>query len=54
MVVVKEFRNHTELNDYLRNNPIPTEFNIIPIARLFENPATKLLTNTITYILIIN
>jgi hypothetical protein len=54
MAQVKEFRNHTELNDYLRSNPMISEFHIVPIARLFENPATKLLTNTITYVLIMN
>ena len=52
MVFVREFRHVDELNEYLRNN-ILKSFEIIPIARTYINPTTKLLTNSMTYILII-
>jgi hypothetical protein len=52
MVFVKEFRHVEELNDYLDRNKLKA-FEIMPLTRTFVNPSTKLLTNSITYILII-
>ena len=52
MVFVKEFRHVEELNEYLKNTAL-RGFEVIPLARTFVNPSTKLLTNSITYILIV-
>lgn len=52
MVEVKEFRNVQELNLYFKDHKLEI-FEVIPIARMFENPQTKLLTSTMTYVLVV-
>jgi hypothetical protein len=49
---VYEFHNILELNEHLGIYKVDGE--VIPISRTFINPTTKLLTSTMTYILIIH
>lgn len=53
MVEVLEFKGLRELNEYLEGKNFHNEFEIKPVARIFEHPETKLIVNSITYILII-
>jgi hypothetical protein len=52
MIEVLEFKGVNDLNDYLGQNRLVGEFNIIPLAREFDNLNTKMKVSTITYILI--
>ena len=54
MVEVIEFRDVHELNKYLREHEHLPQFEIKVVPRQFENPNTKLLTNCLTYVLILN
>ena len=54
MVKVIEFRDVHELNKYLDNEKHLPQFEIKVVPRQFENPSTKLLTNCLTYVLILN
>ena len=54
MVVVKEFRNLNELNEYLDSITHMPQFDIKPVSRTFEHPQTKILVNSISYVLILN
>jgi len=49
---VLEFRNMTELNEYIKDLDYKLIHSIIPIARMFDNPKTNMFTSTITYILV--
>lgn len=53
MVEVLEFKNITELNDYLRGRKFASEFDIIPIAKMFENDSGKLI-NVTSYVLVLS
>jgi hypothetical protein len=53
MVEAIEFRDVFDLNKYLNDHPKMPQFDIIPVARVFTNPKSGLMTNTITYVLIL-
>jgi hypothetical protein len=53
MVEVLEFKNVNEINNYLKGKLLP-QFEIKPIARTFQHPESKLLVNSISYVLILN
>lgn len=53
MVTVIEFKSIEELNNYTHDKLL-LNARVIPVSVLFENPKTKLLTNTIRYILVMN
>jgi hypothetical protein len=54
MSKVLEFRTVEELNRYLDNNIMKSQWEIKVVARMFESPTTKLLTSCLTYILVMN
>lgn len=54
MPKVLEFKSVDLLNEYLRNNVMVSKWEIHVVARMFENPNTKLLTSCMSYILIMN
>ena len=54
MVEVLEFKNIHDLNDWFENHKIPTQFEVIPIARTFQSPETKLFVSAMSYILVRN
>lgn len=51
MVAVMEFKNVDDLNAYLDGRKMP-QFEVIPVARMFEHPQTKQLVNSLTYVLV--
>jgi hypothetical protein len=50
---VKEFKNVTELQDFIDSHKAISKYEIIPVARMFEHPQSKLIVSCISYILII-
>ena len=52
MTKVTEFMNVNELNNYLREHIIIHHFEIVPVAKMFEHPTSKLIVSCITYVLI--
>ena len=50
---VKEFRNVTELQDFLDNDKPVSSYQILPVARMFEHPKSKVIVSCVSYILII-
>lgn len=54
MTEVLEFKDVFALNKYLAENRLKSEFEIVPVSKMFENPTNNRLMNTITYVLIIN
>lgn len=53
-IEVIEFKDVFDLNRWLsENNPIRRQFEILPVARVFSNPKTGLMVNTITYVVVL-
>jgi hypothetical protein len=54
MVKVLEFKSLQDINEYLDNRLMKSQFDIIPVSRMFEHPQTRLIVSCITYVLIEN
>jgi hypothetical protein len=52
-MIVKEFKNITELQDFLNQDVPLSSYQVLPVARMFEHPKSKLIVSCISYVLII-
>lgn len=52
MTEVLEFKNVNEINKFLEGKVMLTRFEVIPVARTFQHPETKLMVNSISYVLV--
>lgn len=50
---VFEFKNVEDLNKYFDTLNDSFIYDVVPVSRMFDNPKTGLLTNTITYVVIL-
>jgi hypothetical protein len=54
MVKVFEFKNVQEINEFLSDKRLLHQFDVIPVPRSFEHPVSRLMVNSISYVLIEN